>query len=33
VADFLTKSLCKMKHNSCVQGVNLSGWKWGGVLN
>jgi hypothetical protein len=25
VADFLTKSLCKMKHNSCVQGVNLSG--------
>ncbi|KNZ60326.1 polyprotein [Puccinia sorghi] len=25
LADFLTKSLCKQKHNACVGGVNLTG--------
>jgi hypothetical protein len=25
LADFLTKSLCKVKHMSCIEGINLSG--------
>jgi hypothetical protein len=25
LADFLTKSLCKIKHQSCIEGINLSG--------
>jgi hypothetical protein len=33
LVDFLTKSLPKIKHNDCVEGINLTGWKWGGVLN
>jgi hypothetical protein len=30
LANFLTKSLRRIKHNHCVEGINLSGWKWGG---
>jgi hypothetical protein len=27
LADFLTKSLRKIKHRQCVEGINLTGWK------
>jgi hypothetical protein len=30
LSDFLNKSLRRIKHNHCVEGINLSGWKWGG---
>jgi hypothetical protein len=25
LANFLTKSLCRIKHNACIEGINLSG--------
>jgi hypothetical protein len=33
LTDFSTKSLMKVKHHQCIEGINLLGWKWGGVLN
>jgi hypothetical protein len=33
LADFLTKSLSRIKHFNCIEGVNLLGWKSGGMLS